>query len=123
AYPLDYIANAELTGMGGHPKAIIFLTCDAFGVFPAVARLTPEQAMYHFMSGYTAKVAGTEAGAGKDPSPTFSTCFGSPFLPLPPQVYAELLAKKMKQHGARCYLVNTGWIGNTFGISPRTPLP
>jgi phosphoenolpyruvate carboxykinase (ATP) len=123
AYPLDYIANAEPSGMGGHPKAVIFLTCDAFGVFPAVARLTPEQAMYHFMSGYTAKVAGTEAGASKDPSPTFSTCFGSPFLPLQPQVYAELLAKKMKQHGVPCYLVNTGWIGNTFGVSPRAPLP
>ena len=123
AYPLDYIANAVSSGMGGHPQAIIFLTCDASGVFPAVARLTPEQAMYHFMSGYTAKVAGTEAGADKDPSPTFSTCFGAPFLPLPPQVYAELLAKKMKQHGSRCYLVNTGWIGDAFGASPRTPLP
>ncbi len=122
AYPLDYIANAVPSGMGGHPGTVIFLTCDAFGVFPSVSRLTPAQAMYHFMSGYTAKVAGTESGASADPQPTFSTCFGAPFLPLRPQVYAEMLAKKMQEHGTRCYLLNTGWIGDQFGAAPRVPL-
>lgn len=123
AYPLDYIANAVPSGTGGHPKAIVFLTCDAFGVFPAVSRLNSAQAMYHFMSGYTAKVAGTEAGASKDPTPTFSTCFASPFLPLPPETYARMLAERMKKHGTRCYLLNTGWVGNPFGKAPRIPLP
>jgi phosphoenolpyruvate carboxykinase (ATP) len=108
--------------MGGHPNVVIFLTCDAFGVFPSVSRLTPAQAMYHFMSGYTAKIAGTESDASADPQPTFSTCFGAPFLPLRPQVYAEMLADRMKRHGARCYLLNTGWIGNRFGTAPRVPL-
>lgn len=122
AYPLDYIDNAVPSGMGGHPTAIVFLAADAFGVLPAVARLTPEQAMYHFMSGYTASLAGTEANAGRDPVPTFSTCFGAPFLPLPPQVYAEMLSQKMKQHGSRCYLINSGWVGNPFGKGPRIPL-
>ncbi len=122
AYPLDYIDNAVESGICGHPKAIIFLAADAFGVLPAVARLSPEQAMYHFMSGYTAKVAGTEAGASREPSPTFSTCFGSPFLPLTPQTYAHMLADKMKQHNARCYLINSGWVGNAYGAGPRIPL-
>jgi phosphoenolpyruvate carboxykinase (ATP) len=122
AYPLDYIANALPEGRGGHPKAIVFLACDAFGVLPAVSRLNSAQAMYHFMSGYTAKVAGTEAGASKDPAPTFSTCFGSPFLPLPPETYAQMLAEKMKKHGVRCYLLNSGWVGNPFGKGPRIPL-
>jgi phosphoenolpyruvate carboxykinase (ATP) len=122
AYPLEFISNAVPSGVGGHPKAIVFLAADAFGVLPAVARLTPAQAMYHFMSGYTASLAGTEANAGRDPVPTFSTCFGAPFLPLPPQVYAELLAKKMKEHKVPCYLLNSGWVGNAFGQGPRIPL-
>jgi phosphoenolpyruvate carboxykinase (ATP) len=122
AYPLDYIANTVPSGMGGHPKAIVFLAADAFGVLPAVARLSPEQAMYHFMSGYTAALAGTEANAGRDPKPTFSTCFGAPFLPLPPQVYAKMLAEKMKKHNVPCYLINSGWVGNAFGQGPRISL-
>jgi phosphoenolpyruvate carboxykinase (ATP) len=122
AYPLDYIANAVPSGMGGHPKAIVFLACDAFGVMPPVARLSPAQAMYHFMSGYTASVAGTETNTGRDPTPTFSTCFGAPFLPLPPQTYATMLAEKMKKHDTKCYLLNTGWVGNAFGKGPRFSL-
>jgi phosphoenolpyruvate carboxykinase (ATP) len=122
AYPLDYIANAVPSGMGGHPKAIVFLACDAFGVMPPVARLNPAQAMYHFMSGYTASLAGTETNMGKDPTPTFSTCFGAPFLPLPPQTYAKMLAEKMKKHNTQCYLLNTGWVGNAFGKGPRFSL-
>ena len=122
AYPLEFISNAVRGGMGGHPKAIVFLACDAFGVLPPVARLDPSQAMYHFMSGYTAALAGTESNLGKDPTPTFSACFGAPFLPLPPQTYAEMLAKKMKQHNVHCYLLNTGWVGNPFGQGARIPL-
>ena len=122
AYPLEYIPHIELSGMGGHPRAIIFLACDAFGVLPAVARLNPAQAMYHFMSGYTASLAGTETNLGKDPVPTFSTCFGAPFLPLPPQTYAEMLAERMKKHKVHCYLLNTGWVGNPFGKAPRIRL-
>ena len=122
AYPLDYIANTIPSGMGGHPKAIVFLSSDAFGVLPAVARLSPAQAMYHFMSGYTAALAGTESNMGKDPTPTFSTCFGAPFLPLPPQTYAKMLAEKMEKYGVPCYLLNTGWVGNAFGQGPRIPL-
>lgn len=101
--------------MGGHAKNIIFLTCDAFGVLPPISKLTPEQAMYHFISGYTAKVAGTEMGV-TDPEPTFSACFGEAFLPLHPTVYADLLAKKMKEYGSNCYLINTGWSGGKFGV-------
>jgi len=122
AYPLDYIANAVPGGAGGHPKAIIFLACDAFGVMPPVARLNPAQAMYHFMAGYTAALAGTESNLGKDPTPTFSTCFGAPFLPLPPQTYAQMLAEKMRKHSVPCYLLNTGWVGDAFGQGPRIPL-
>lgn len=122
AYPLDYIPHVVPSGMCGHPKAVIFLAADAFGVLPPVARLTPAQAMYHFMAGYTAALAGTETNLGKDPVPTFSTCFGAPFLPLRPQVYAEMLAKKMREHKAHCYLINSGWIGNAFGQGPRIPL-
>ncbi len=122
AYPLDYIPNAVPSGMGGHPKAIVFLAADAFGVLPPVARLTPAQAMYHFMAGYTASLAGTEANAGRDPVPTFSTCFGAPFLPLHPPVYAEMLAKKMREHSVPCYLLNSGWVGHAFGQGPRIPL-
>ncbi len=123
AYPLDFIPNVAESGMGGHPKAIVFLAADAFGVLPPVARLTPAQAMYHFMSGYTAALGGTEANMGKDPTPTFSTCFGAPFLPRPPHVYAEMLAEKMRKHGTPCYLMNSGWVGNAYGHGPRCPLP
>jgi len=122
AYPLDYIPNAVAGGLGGHPRAIVFLACDAFGVLPPVARLNPAQAMYHFMSGYTASLAGTETNLGKDPVPTFSACFGAPFLPLPPQTYAQILAEKMREHHVQCYLLNTGWVGNAFGKGPRIPL-
>ena len=122
AYPLDYIANAVPGGLGGHPRAIVFLACDAFGVLPPVARLSPAHAMYHFMSGYTASLAGTETNLGKNPVPTFSACFGAPFLPLPPQTYAEMLARKMREHKVQCYLLNTGWVGDPFGQGPRIPL-
>jgi phosphoenolpyruvate carboxykinase (ATP) len=122
AYPLDYIPHALPAAMCGHPKAVIFLAADAFGVLPPVARLTPAQAMYHFMAGYTAALGGTETNLGKDPVPTFSTCFGAPFLPLRPQVYAEMLAKCMRAHHAKCYLINSGWVGNPFGQGPRIPL-
>ncbi|HSH77364.1 MAG TPA: phosphoenolpyruvate carboxykinase (ATP) [Herpetosiphonaceae bacterium] len=119
AYPLDYIANTVADGTGGHPRAIFFLTADAFGVLPPIARLSPEQAMYHFLSGYTAKLAGTEVGMAKDPSATFEACFGSPFLPLPAVSYAEMLKEKLEQHGTRVYLLNTGWSGGPFGIGSR----
>src|SRR5205807_7967133 len=100
AYPLDFIENAVIPSVGGNPKHVIFLTADAFGVLPPISRLAPEQAMYHFLSGYTAKVAGTERGLGKEPQATFSTCFGAPFLPLRPRIYAELLGSRLKQHNA-----------------------
>ncbi len=119
AYPLEYIANASPTGMGGHPKNIMMLTADAFGVMPPLARLSPDQAMYHFLSGYTAKVAGTERGLGGEPQATFSTCFGAPFLVLHPSVYAKLLGEKMERHQAKAWLVNTGWIGGGYGAGSR----
>ena len=122
AYPIDYIDNAVIPGVGGHPRQIVFLTADAFGVLPPIARLSPEQAMYHFLSGYTAKVAGTEAGV-KDPQATFSTCFGAPFMPRAPKVYAEMLGQRMRQHGAQCWLVNTGWYGGPYGTGQRMSLP
>jgi phosphoenolpyruvate carboxykinase (ATP) len=100
----------------------MFLAADAFGVLPPLARLTPEQAMYHFLSGYTAKLAGTEAGLGSEPVPEFSACFGSPFLPLAPRVYAEMLGARLKQHQANCWLVNTGWSGGKFGVGKRMSL-
>jgi phosphoenolpyruvate carboxykinase (ATP) len=121
AYPVDFIPGCELTGRGAHPTNIFFLTCDAFGVLPPLARLTPEQAMYHFLSGYTAKVAGTEAGV-TEPQATFSTCFGAPFLPLPPTRYAELLRERMEKHRAAVWLVNTGWSGGGYGVGRRMPL-
>ena len=121
AYPLDYIPNAVLPSVGGHPKNIVFLTCDALGVLPPISRLTSEQAMVHFLSGYTAKVAGTELGV-TEPSLTFSACFGQPFLPLPPKVYAGLLGEKIERHGVRVWLVNTGWSGGPFGIGARMKL-
>ena len=119
AYPLTFIDNAEPSGMGGHPKNIIMLTADAFGVLPPISKLTPEQAMYHFISGYTAKVAGTEKGVGSEPQATFSTCFGAPFMVHHPTVYAEMLRDKIATHKANCWLVNTGWTGGPFGVGTR----
>ncbi|MGY6535206.1 MAG: phosphoenolpyruvate carboxykinase [Pararhodobacter sp.] len=121
AYPLDAISNASDTSLGGHPKNVIMLTCDAFGVLPPIARLTPAQAMYHFLSGFTSKVAGTERGV-TEPEPTFSTCFGAPFMPRRPEVYGKLLQAKIAQHGASCWLVNTGWTGGAHGVGSRMPI-
>lgn len=121
AYPLHYISNASETSLGGHPKNIIMLTCDAFGVLPPISRLTPAQAMYHFLSGFTSKVAGTERGV-TEPEPTFSTCFGAPFMPRRPEVYGNLLRQKIASHGATCWLVNTGWTGGAYGTGSRMPI-
>ncbi|MBX3537232.1 MAG: phosphoenolpyruvate carboxykinase [Chelatococcus sp.] len=121
AYPLDFIANASPTGRAGIPKNVVMLTCDAFGVLPPIAKLTPAQAMYHFLSGYTAKVAGTEKGV-TEPEATFSTCFGSPFLPRHPSVYGNLLRDLIGKHGVDCWLVNTGWTGGKYGIGRRMPI-
>ncbi|PID36393.1 MAG: phosphoenolpyruvate carboxykinase (ATP) [Rhodobacterales bacterium] len=121
AYPLHYIANASETAIGGHPKNIIMLTCDAFGVLPPIARLTPAQAMYHFLAGFTSKVAGTERGV-TEPEPTFSTCFGAPFMPRRPEAYGNLLREKIAAHGATCWLVNTGWTGGAYGTGSRMPI-
>jgi phosphoenolpyruvate carboxykinase (ATP) len=121
SYILDTIPNAKLPAVGGHPKNVIFLTADAFGVLPPVSKLTPNQAMYHYISGYTAKVAGTEVGV-KDPEPTFSACFGGPFLVWHPTKYAELLAEKLRKHGAQTWLVNTGWTGGAYGVGSRIKL-
>ncbi|WP_371170331.1 phosphoenolpyruvate carboxykinase [Aliiroseovarius sp. 2305UL8-7] len=121
AYPLHYISNASKTAIGGHPKNIIMLTCDAFGVLPPIARLTPAQAMYHFLSGFTSKVAGTEKGV-TEPEPTFSTCFGAPFMPRRPAEYGALLRDKIAKHGATCWLVNTGWTGGAYGTGSRMPI-
>jgi phosphoenolpyruvate carboxykinase (ATP) len=122
AYPVEYIDNAMIPGAGGHPTHILFLTADAFGVLPPISRLTPEQAMYHFLSGYTAKLAGTERGLGREPQATFSACFGAPFLPRPPLEYARMLREKMRQHDVKCFLVNTGWVGGGFGVGERMNL-
>ncbi|WP_299146898.1 phosphoenolpyruvate carboxykinase [uncultured Tateyamaria sp.] len=121
AYPLHYISNASASALGGHPKNIIMLTCDAFGVLPPIARLTPAQAMYHFLSGFTSKVAGTERGV-TEPEPTFSTCFGAPFMPRRPEEYGKLLQGKIAKHGATCWLVNTGWTGGAYGTGSRMPI-
>jgi phosphoenolpyruvate carboxykinase (ATP) len=121
SYPLTLLDNVDLGGQAGHPKHVVFLTCDAFGVLPPIARLTPEQAMYHFLSGYTAKVAGTERGV-TEPSVTFSTCFGAPFLPLHPSVYARLLGSRLAKHRAQVWLVNTGWTGGPYGTGSRIKL-
>ena len=118
SYLLSEIENFEPTGMGGHPKDVVFLTADAFGVLPPISRLTPEQAMYHFLSGYTAKVAGTEKRL-KEPQATFSTCFGGPFMVHHPMVYARLLGEKIRKFNSRCWLVNTGWTGGAYGIGSR----
>ena len=121
SYPLEHIANSEPSGHGGHPRNVIFLTCDAFGVLPPVAKLTPEMAMYHFLSGYTAKVAGTERGV-TEPIGTFSTCFGAPFMPQHPAAYAKLLGEKLERHSAQAWLVNTGWTGGPYGSGQRIAL-
>lgn len=121
SYPIRYIPNASETGVGGIPKNIIMLTCDAFGVLPPVAKLTPEQANYQFLNGYTSKVAGTEVGVD-EPEATFSTCFGAPFMPLKPSVYGDMLADKIRTHNVDCWLVNTGWIGGAYGVGNRISL-
>jgi len=120
-YPIHYIPNHLPSGAGTHPRNVVFLTADAFGVMPPIARLTPEQAMYHFLSGYTAKVAGTERGV-TEPSATFSACFGAPFLPLHPGVYARMLGEKIARQGAKVWMVNTGWTGGPYGIGSRMKL-
>jgi phosphoenolpyruvate carboxykinase (ATP) len=121
AYPISFIDNAEPSGQGGHPTNIVMLTADAFGVLPPIARLTSDGAMYHFLSGYTAKVAGTEKGV-TEPRATFSTCFGAPFLPLAPSRYATMLGERIARHGARVWLVNTGWSGGPYGVGSRMPI-
>ena len=118
SYPIEFIDNRTKDSTGGHPQNVIFLTCDAFGVLPPISRLTPEQAAYHFISGYTAKVAGTEVGV-KEPQATFSACFGEPFMPMHPGVYADLLSKKMEEHNATAWLINTGWSGGPYGVGNR----
>jgi phosphoenolpyruvate carboxykinase (ATP) len=122
AYPLEFISNASATGMAGHPKNVVMLTADAFGVMPPIAKLTPSQAMYHFLSGYTAKVAGTEKGLGKEPQATFSTCFGAPFMPRHPSAYGNMLRELIAKHSVDCWLVNTGWTGGKFGVGTRMPI-
>ncbi len=121
AYPIDYINNAVIPSIGGHPKNVVFLTCDAFGVLPPISKLTPEQTMYHFLAGYTAKVAGTEEGV-TEPQATFSSCFGEPFLPLPPQRYAAMLGERVEKYDVKCWLVNTGWTGGGYGVGRRMNL-
>jgi phosphoenolpyruvate carboxykinase (ATP) len=121
AYPVDFIPNCELSGVGGHPKNVFFLTCDAFGVLPPLSKLTPEQAVEFFLCGYTAKVPGTEVGV-TDPVPEFSACFAKPFLPLPPKRYAAMLKEKLERHAAPVWLVNTGWTGGPFGVGKRMSL-
>ncbi len=121
AYPLDFIDNIEPSSRGGHPKHLLFLACDAFGVLPALSKLTPAQAQYHFLSGYTAKIGGTEAGI-KEPTATFSTCFGAPFLPRPAADYAKMLEQRILQTKAEVWLVNTGWSGGAYGTGKRFPL-
>jgi phosphoenolpyruvate carboxykinase (ATP) len=120
-YPLQSIPNHVPSGAGGHPRNVVFLAADAFGVMPPIARLTAEQAMYHFLSGYTAKVAGTERGV-TEPTATFSACFGAPFLPLHPSVYAQMLGERIGRHGAKVWLVNTGWTGGPYGTGSRMKL-
>jgi len=121
AYPIDFIPNTSKENLGPPPSTIIFLTADAFGVLPPISRLTPDQAMYHFLSGYTAKVAGTEIGV-TEPQATFSTCFGAAFMPRPPSVYGNLLKKRIAEGGAECWLVNTGWTGGKYGVGKRMPI-
>ncbi|MCZ6508241.1 MAG: phosphoenolpyruvate carboxykinase (ATP), partial [Acidobacteria bacterium] len=121
SYPVSHLSNVDLSGVAGHPKAVIFLTCDAFGVLPPISRLNEAQAMYHFLSGYTAKVAGTERGI-TEPTATFSSCFAAPFMPLRPSVYAEMLGERIRTHGSSVWLINTGWTGGPCGVGDRIPL-
>ena len=122
AYPVDYIPDVVIPGVAGHPKTIVFLTADAFGVLPPIAKLDKYQAIYHFLSGYTSKLAGTERGI-TSPETTFSTCFGSPFLPLSPLVYAKLLGEKIEKHNTNVFLINTGWSGGPYGVGKRMSIP
>src|SRR5919106_1600011 len=122
AYPVTHLPNIVESGMGGQPKNVIMLTADAFGVLPPIAKLTPSQAMYHFLSGYTAKVAGTEKGMGSEPQATFSTCFGAPFMPRHPSVYGNMLRELIARHKVDCWLVNTGWTGGKYGTGHRMPI-
>jgi phosphoenolpyruvate carboxykinase (ATP) len=121
AYPIDFIPGAVLEGKGGHPKTVVFLTADAFGVLPPISKLTKAQAMYHFMSGYTSKLAGTERGV-VEPQATFSACFGEPFMPMNPSFYANMLGEKIDKFNADVYLVNTGWAGGPYGVGKRMKL-
>jgi len=123
AYPIAYLDNHVSTGIGSHPENIFFLSADAFGVLPPISLLTSEQAIFYFLLGYTAKLAGTEEGLAAEPEATFSTCFGEPFLPLSPIVYADLLLKRIKAHQPRVWLINTGWSGGPYGIGKRIQLP
>lgn len=123
SYPIGFLPNSVENGMGGHPNHVFFLTADAFGVLPPISKLTPEQAIYYFISGYTSKLAGTEKGLGKEPQATFSACFGAPFLPLHPKVYGELLKEKIKKHNSQVWLINTGWTGGPYGVGERMHLP
>ncbi|MFL5332277.1 MAG: phosphoenolpyruvate carboxykinase (ATP), partial [Geminicoccaceae bacterium] len=118
-YPLEFIPNTVAGGVAGKPRNVVMLTADAFGVLPPISKLTPAQAMYHFLSGYTARVAGTEKGLGKEPQATLSTCFGAPFLPRHPEVYGKMLAERIAADGANCWLVNTGWTGGAYGTGKR----
>src|SRR5262249_22817417 len=122
AYPLDFIPNASRSGQAPHPKNVVMLAADAFGVLPPIARLTPAQAMYHFLSGYPARVPGPERALGAEPQPEFSTCFGSPFLPLDPSVYGNMLRELIAAHNVDCWLVNTGWTGGKYGTGRRMPI-
>lgn len=119
SYPIAHINNAVASGMGGHPKNVIMLTCDAYGIMPPVSKLTPEQAMYHFISGYTAKIAGTEKGLSREPTANFSTCFGAPFMALHPSVYAKMLGERIAKNKVQCWLINTGWTGGPYGVGHR----
>ena len=121
SYPIDHIDNIQVPSIGKNPKNIFFLTADAFGVLPPISKLTPSQAAYHFISGYTAKVAGTEEGV-VEPLPNFSACFGAPFMPLHPTKYAEMLSEKMQESGVNVWLVNTGWTGGPYGVGTRMKL-
>jgi phosphoenolpyruvate carboxykinase (ATP) len=121
AYPIDFIPNSSEKNMGPLPKNVVMLTADAFGVLPPIAKLTPDQAMYHFLSGYTAKVAGTEIGV-TEPQATFSTCFGAPFMPRHPSIYGNLLKERIAKGGVDCWLVNTGWTGGKYGVGKRMPI-
>jgi phosphoenolpyruvate carboxykinase (ATP) len=121
AYPIDFIPNSSENNMGPPPRNVVMLTADAFGVLPPIAKLTPDQAMYHFLSGYTAKVAGTEIGV-TEPQATFSTCFGAPFMPRHPSIYGNLLKKRIAEGSVDCWLVNTGWTGGKYGVGKRMPI-